>query len=84
MAIESLVNKTVEKVCCKIHHKGKENKSEVGSSTKSYVTCHNCGKRSHFKRNFKTDRNGYIEDLSKTTTRKLPKWVIKKPMISDV
>ena len=31
MAIESPVNKTVEKVFCKIRHKGKYNKSGVGS-----------------------------------------------------
>ena len=51
VAIESPVNKTVDIVYCKIFHKGKDNKSGVGSSTKSDVTCHNCGKRVHLKRN---------------------------------
>ena len=51
VAIESPVNNNVEKVYCKILHKGKDNKSGVGSSTKSYVTCHNCGKMGHLKRN---------------------------------
>ena len=37
-AIESSVNKTVEKFYCKIRHKGKDNKSGVGSSNKSNVT----------------------------------------------
>ena len=46
-AIEYPVNKTVEKVYCKICHKEKDNKSGVGSSTKPNVTCHNCGKRGH-------------------------------------
>ena len=46
-AIGYPVNKTVEKVYCKIRHKEKDNKSGVGSSTKSHVTCHNCGKRGH-------------------------------------
>ena len=84
MAIEYPVNKTVEKVYCKIRHKRKDNKFVVGSSTKSIVTCHNCGKRGHLKRNCKTNRNDSNGDLSKTSTRKLPKWVTKKPMISDV
>ena len=84
MEIESPVNKNVEKVYCKILHKGKDNKSGVGSSTKSDVTCHNCGKRGHLKRNCKTNRNVYNGELSKTPTRKLPNWVSKKPMISDV
>ena len=51
MAIESPVNKTADKFYCKICHKGKDNKSGVGSSTKSDVTCHNCDKRGHLKRN---------------------------------
>ena len=45
VAIESPVNNTVEKPYIKICHKGKDNKSVVGSSTKSVVTCHKCGKR---------------------------------------
>ena len=84
MAIESPVNNTVEKVYCEIRHKEKDNKSGVGSSTKSDVTCHNCGKRGNFKRNFKSNRNGSNAELSKTSTRKLPKWVTKRPVISDI
>ena len=34
VAIEYPVNNTMKKVYCKIRHKGKENKSGVGSSTK--------------------------------------------------
>ena len=81
VAIESPANKTVEKFYCKIRHKGKDNKSGVGSSTKSGVTCHSCGKKGHLKSNFKSNRNGSNGVLSKTSTRKLPKWVTKKPMI---
>ena len=40
MNSEYPVNKTVEKFYCKSHHKGKDNKYGVGSSTKSGVTCH--------------------------------------------
>ena len=74
----------MDKVYCKILHKEKDNKYGVGSSTKSDVTCHNCGKRGHLKRNYKTNRYGFNWDLSKTSTRKLPKWVTKKPMILDI
>ena len=84
VAIEAPVNNTVEKVYYKIHHKGKNNKSEVGSSTKSVVTCHKCDKRVHIKRNCKSNRNGSDGGISKISTRKLSKWVTKKPMISDV
>ena len=73
----------MEKVYCKFRHKGKDNKSGVGSSTKSHVTCHNCVKRGHLKGNCKSNRNGSNSELSKTSTRKLPKWVTKNPVISD-
>ena len=43
VTIESPFNKIVKKVYCKIRHKGKGNKSGVWVSTKSDVTCHNCG-----------------------------------------
>ena len=82
--IESPVNKTVEKFYCKIRHKGKENKYGVGSSINSALTCHKCGKKGHLERNSKSNRNGFNGELSKTSTRKLPKWVTKNPMISDV
>ena len=80
-AIESPVNKNLENVYCKVCHKGKDNKSGVGSSTKSYETCNNCGKKCHLKRNFKSNRNGSNGGLSKTSTIKLPIWVTKNPMI---
>ena len=74
----------MNKVYCKILHKGKDDKSGVGSSTKSDVTCQNCGKRGHLKRNFKSNRNGSSGGLSKTSTRKVPKWFTKKPVISYI
>ena len=45
--IESPFNKTVEKVYCKNRHNGKDNKSGVGSSTKSNVNSYNYGKMVH-------------------------------------
>ena len=84
MAIESPVNITMGKVYCKICHKGKDNKLGVGSYNKSNVTCHNCGKKSHLKRNCKTNKDDSNGELSKTSTRKVPKWITNKPMISYV
>ena len=81
VGIESPVNNTVEKPYIKICHKGKDNKSVVGSSTKSVVTCHKCGKRALKNRNFKSNRNGSDGELSKKSSRKLPKWVTRKPLI---
>ena len=81
VTIESLLNNTVEKVYCKICHKGKDNKSGVGSSTKSVVTCHKCVKKGHLKSNYKFNKNGYNGELSNKSTRKLPKWVTKKSVI---
>ena len=36
------------------------------------------------KRKCKSNRNGSDGELSEISTRKLPKWVTKKPRISDV
>ena len=84
MAIEDPVNKTVDKVYCKRSHSGNDNKSGVGSYTKSVATCHKCVKKSHTKRNCTPNRNGSYGELSKRSTRNIPKWVTKKLMISDV
>ena len=45
--IEYPVNKTVESFYCKSRHKGKHNKSGVGSSTKSVVKFHKSGQKGH-------------------------------------
>ena len=82
--IQAPVNKTVEKFYCEIRHKVKDNKSGVGSSTKSVITYHKCGKKGHLKRNCKFNKNGSDGELSKISTVKLTKWVTKKPLISDV
>ena len=70
--IEYPFNKTAEKIYCKTRYKGKHNKSGIGSSTNSDVTCHNCGKMGHLKRNYKSNKNGSNAELSKTSTRNLP------------
>ena len=82
--IESPVNNNMEKVYCKIRHKGNDNKSGVGSSTKSVVTCHKCGKMGHIKRDCKSNINVSGGGIYKISTRNLPNWVTKKPMNSDV
>ena len=84
MAIEAPVKNIVEKFYFKISDNGKYNNSGVGSSTKSVTTCHKCGKKFHIKRKFISNRNGYDGELSDISTINLPKWVTKKPIISDV
>ena len=84
VANEYPVKKTMEKLYCKIRHKGKDNKSRVGSYTKSVVTCHKCGKKGNLKIDCKSNRNGSSGELFKKSTIKLPKWVTKKSVVSDV
>ena len=84
MTIEPPVNKVVNKVYFKSRQNVKVNNSGVGSSTKSVATCHKCGKKGHMKNNGKSNRNGSDWELSERSTQKLPNWVTKKPMISDV
>ena len=84
VVIEYPFNKTVEKLCCKSLHKVNNNKSGVVSSTNSDATCHNCGKKGQFKRNYKSHKHGSDRGLFYRSSRKLPKWVTKNPMTSDV
>ena len=79
--IENPFNKTMEEFYFKNHHKGKHNESVVGSYSKSVATCHKCGKKCHSKGNLKSNRNSSCGELSEKSTRKLPKWIIKRPMI---
>ena len=81
VVIEAPVNKTVDKFYFKNRYNGKDNNSGVGPSTKSVATFHQCGKKGHFKRNYKSNINGSDGRLSKRSTKKLPKWVTKKPML---
>ena len=62
----------------------KFNDSGIGSSTNSVATCHKCSQKFHIKIYCRSNINGSDGDLSKRSTRKLPKWVTKKPVISDV
>ena len=64
MAIEDLLNNTVEKVYFKSRNNGKDKKSGLESSTKSVTTFHKCDKEGHTKRNFKSNRNGSDGELS--------------------
>ena len=68
----------------KSRRSGNGSGSEKGSFTRSNGKCHKCGKKGHLERNSKSSRNGSNGELSKISTRKLPKWVTKKPKISDV
>ena len=47
VAIGQLVNKALKKVDFKSHHSGNGSVSGGGSSAKSNVTCHKCGKKVH-------------------------------------
>ena len=68
MAIEDPVNKTVEKFDIRRLHNGKDNKSGVGSSTRSVATCHKCGKK--YIRNCKSNISGSDGSLFVISTRK--------------
>ena len=82
--IEAPVDNIVEKFYFKICHNSKYNNFGVGSSTKSVATCPKFGEKGHMKRNWKSNWNSSDEELSEISTRKLPKWVTNKPIISDV
>ena len=84
MAIEDPVNNTAEKYGFKSLNNEKDNNSDVWLFTKPVATCHKCGKKSHMERDFKLLKNGCGGDLSHRSSMKLPKWVTKNHVISDV
>ena len=61
------------KLILKIRQNGKDNGSGGGSSTKSFETCHECGKDDHIKRDYKSNVTGSDGDLSVRYTANLPK-----------
>ena len=53
-----------------------------GSSSKSNVTYHNCGKNGHDQKDCRSKENGSTGNLPKKSTNVLPEWVTNKPVVS--
>ena len=77
------INKALKQVDFKSRHSGNISGSGRGSSARSDITCHKCGKKGHIHKDCRSNRNGYIGNSPKKSTNELPEWVTKKPFVSD-
>ena len=83
VAIEQSINKALKRVDFKRRHNGNGSGSGRGSSDKSDITCHKCGKRGHIRKNCRSKGNGSSGKSPKNSTNELLEWVTIKPVVSD-
>ena len=83
MAIVHYINKALKQVDFKSRRSGNNSGSVIGSSARSDITCHNCGKEGHIQKDCRSTGNGYSGNTPKKSTNELPECATKKPVVSD-
>ena len=83
MALEQSINKAFKQVDFKSRHSGSFSGSGRGSSNRSDISFHKCGKQGHIQKDCRSKGNGSSDNLPKKSTNELPKWVTMKPVVSD-
>ena len=81
--IYQLIKRALKHVDFKIRHSGNGSGSGRGSSARSYITCHKCGKNGHIQQDCRSKVNGYSGNLPEKSTNELSEWVTKKTVVSD-
>ena len=84
MAIEQSINKALKQVDFKSRRSGNVSGSGKGSSARSDITCHKCGKKGHIQKDGRSKVNGSSGNSSKKSTNELPEWVTNKPVFSYI
>ena len=81
MVIAQSINKNLKQVDFKIRCSVNISVSVGGSSDKSYITSHKCGKKGHIKENCRSKRNGSSGNPPKNYENELPEGVTKTPIV---
>ena len=81
MAIEQSINKGLKQVYFKSPRSENGSGSEKGSSARSDITCHKCGKKGHIHKYCRSKGNRSSGKSSKKSTNELPEWVTKKHVV---
>ena len=81
MVIEQSINKYLKQVDFKSRRSVNGSGFGGGSSDRSDMTCHKCGKKGHMKKDYKPKGYGYVGNTPKKSTTELPEWVTKKPVV---
>ena len=72
MAIEQSINKYLKQVDFKSRRSVNDSGSGKGSSARSYITCHKCGKKGHIKKECRSTGNGSSGNTPKKSKNELP------------
>ena len=80
--IEKSINKALNQVGFKSRRSGDGSGSERGSSTRSDITCHKCGKKGRIQIDCRSKGNGSSRNSPNNSTNELPEWVTKNPVVS--
>ena len=84
MAIGHSNNKALNQVDFKSRRSGNGCGSGKGSSARSDIICHKCGKKGHIHKDCRSKLNGSSSNSSKKSTNELTEWVTLKPVVSDI
>ena len=83
VAIEQSINEALNQVGFKSRRSENGSGSVRGSSARSDITCHKCGKKGQIKKDCRSTVNGSSGNTSKKSINELPEWVTRKPVVSD-
>ena len=83
VSIEQSINKALKQVDLKSCRSENNSGCGRGSSARSDITCHKCGKKGHTQKDCRSTGNGCFGNTPKKSTNELPEWVTKKPAVSD-
>ena len=72
VAIKQSINKVLKQVDFKSRHSVNGSGSVKGSSVRSYISCHKCGKKGPIKKDCRSTVNSSIGNTSKKSTNELP------------
>ena len=84
MSIEQSINKALKQVGYKSRRSVNGSGSGKGSSARSDITCHKCGKKGHIQKDCRSKGNVSSGNSLKKSTNELPEWVTNKPVVSDI
>ena len=72
MSIDQSINKALKQVDLNIRRSGNGSGSGKGSSARSDITCHKCGKKGHTHKYCRSKGNGYSAKSPNNFTNELP------------
>ena len=82
VSIEQSIKKALKQVYFKSRRRGNGSGSGRGSSARSGITYHKCGKKGHIQKDCRSKGNVSSGNPPNKSTNDLPEWVTKNPVFS--